>query len=397
MALLHAALAGVVLAPTAAGADEEVAIEEVIVTAAKREQGVHEIPVSLSVFDGDGLEKRGIADLVDIGKHVPNLVVTTFSAGHTSSANPFIRGIGMQDHLITTDPGVGVYVDGVYLGRQVGQHWNLFNVERIEVLRGPQGTLYGRNSIGGAVNIVTAPPGSDPGARVAARVGFRGRMNAAFNGDANLTGTVAATLSGSVRRRGGVGACLNLPDVDLKVGETREVATRFALAWQPSAVFSLTLAADANDGDNGLNPYTTLIDEVPGGAVYAAGYRNADVAADSYYNNTGQADQIRTSNGTRGIAVTAEWMLGDSLTARTIASLRRSEYEAGLDDDGFYDDFPERGEVDQSSVEAREQVPSCLPSAWLGISVNTIYGLNRLHRGIPRPRGVDSYGVILRS
>ena len=144
-------------------------------------------------------------------------------------------------------------------------------------------------------------------------------------------------------------------------------------------------------------PYTTLIDEVPGGAVYAAGYRNADVAADPYDNNTGQADQIRTSNGAHGIAVTAEWMLGDSLTARTIASPRRSEYEAGLDDDGFYDDLPEPGEADQSSVEAREQVPSCLPSTWLGISVNTIYGLTRLHRGIPRPRGVDSYGVILRS
>ena len=129
---------------------------------------------------------------------------------------------------------------------------------------------------------------------------------------------------------------------------TREVATPFALAWQPSAVFSLTLAADANDGDNGLNPYMTLIDEVPGGAVYAAGDRNADVAADPYDNNTGQADQIRTSNGARGIAVTAEWMLGDSLTARTIASLRRSEYEAGLDDDGFYDDFPERGEADHT-------------------------------------------------
>ena len=310
----------------------------------------------MSVFNGDGLAERGIADLVDIGKRVPNLVVTTFAAGHTSSANPFIRGIGTQDHLITADPGVGVYVDGVYLGRQVGQHWNLSNIERVEVLRGPQGTLYGRNSIGGAVNIVTAPPGSDPGTRVAARVGSRGRLNAAFHGDANLTGAVAATLSGSVRRRSGVGAFLNLPDADTEVGETHEVAARLALAWQPSAMFSLTLAADANDGDNGLNPYTTLIDEVPAGAVYAAGYRNADVAADPYDNNTGQADQVRTSNAARGIAVTAEWMLGANLTARTIASLRRSEYEAGLDDDGFYDDylsFPERGEADQSSVEAQ--------------------------------------------
>lgn len=104
-------------------------IEEVIVTAAKREQGIYEVPSSLSVLDGGLLEERGIADLVDIGKFVPNLNVTTFSAGHTSSANPFIRGIGTQDHLITTDPGVGVYVDGVYLGRQVGQHWNLSNIE----------------------------------------------------------------------------------------------------------------------------------------------------------------------------------------------------------------------------------------------------------------------------
>ncbi|MCY4566368.1 MAG: TonB-dependent receptor plug domain-containing protein, partial [Gammaproteobacteria bacterium] len=92
-------------------------IEEVIVTAAKREQSAYEVPASLSVFNGRELPERGIADLVDIGKFVPNLNVTTFSAGHTSSANPFIRGIGTQDHLITTDPGVGVYVDGVYLGR----------------------------------------------------------------------------------------------------------------------------------------------------------------------------------------------------------------------------------------------------------------------------------------
>ena len=134
-----------------------------MVTAAKREQGLYDVSASLSVFDGGTLAERGIADLVDVGKFVPNLNITTFSAGHTSSANPFIRGIGTQDHLITTDPGVGVYVDGVYLGRQVGQHWNLTNIERVEVLRGPQGTLYGRNSIGGAVNIVTAAPRVESG------------------------------------------------------------------------------------------------------------------------------------------------------------------------------------------------------------------------------------------
>ena len=327
-----------------------------MVTAAKREQGLYDVSASLSVLDGGILAERGIADLVDVGKFVPNLNVTTFSAGHTSSANPFIRGIGTQDHLITTDPGVGVYVDGVYLGRQVGQHWSLTNIERVEVLRGPQGTLYGRNSIGGAINIVTAAPGSNPGRRMAARVGSHGRTDASLLVDGNVSDTLAATLSAGFTRRGGLGEFRNLPDVDTEVGETRELSARVALAWRPSPTFSMTLAADANDGANGLNPYTTLIDEIPGGALVAAGYRNADVAVDPYDNNTGQAGQVRTSNAARGVSLTAVWDVTDRLTARTIGSARRSEYQAGLDDDGFLDDylsFPEDGHADQSSVEVQ--------------------------------------------
>src|SRR5262245_24455252 len=135
--------------------------ETVIVTAQRREQSIYDVPVAISAFTPDTIEKQGIANLTDIGKFVPNLNVTEFSAGQTSSANPFIRGIGLQDHLITTDPGVSVYVDGIYLGRQVGQNWNLTNIERVEVLRGPQGTLYGRNSIGGAINIITRQPGDE--------------------------------------------------------------------------------------------------------------------------------------------------------------------------------------------------------------------------------------------
>ncbi|MYE23986.1 MAG: TonB-dependent receptor, partial [Gammaproteobacteria bacterium] len=320
-------------------------IEEVIVTAAKREQSLYDVAASLSVFAGDHLGDRGIADLVDVGKFVPNLNVTTFSAGHTSSANPFVRGIGMQDHLITTDPGVGVYVDGVYLGRQVGQHWNLANIERIEVLRGPQGTLYGRNSIGGAINIVTSAPGTDPGTRVRVRLGSRGRIDAAVHHDGHLSDVAAVTLSGGITRRGGVGEFVNIPAANRDVGEMRELSARLALAWQPLPALVLRLVADANDGDSGLNPYTTLIDEVPG-AVFAAGYRNADIAADPYDNNTGQANQVRVTNAARGVSATAEWSFAEGLTARAIGSVRRSEYTAGLDDDGFIDDFlsfPERG------------------------------------------------------
>jgi len=157
----------------AQNSDSDALIEEIMVTATKREASIYEVPVAVSAFDGDKLAQQGIVDIIDIGKFVPNLNITQFSAGHNSSSNPFIRGIGLQDHLITTDPGVSVYVDGVYLGRQVGQNWSLSNIDRVEVLRGPQGTLYGRNSIGGAINLITKTPGAEPGARVSLEVGSR--------------------------------------------------------------------------------------------------------------------------------------------------------------------------------------------------------------------------------
>ena len=351
-----ALLLAMLLAMCRSGAWAQPLIEEIVVTATKRERGIYEVPVSLSVFVGRRLGVRGILDLVDVGKFVPNLNVTTFSAGHTSSANPFLRGIGTQDHLITTDPGVGVYVDGVYLGRQVGQHWNLANIERVEVLRGPQGTLYGRNSIGGAINIVTSRPGEDPGRRVQIRVGMRERFDAHFHADGHLSETLAATVSLGVNRRGGLGRFVNVPSTSVEVGQTRETFARTVLAWRASPNLSVTLAADANDGNNGLNPYTTRIDELPSGALHRAGYRNADVAANPYDNNTGAAEQVRVGNRARGLAVIADFRFREHASVRMIASGRRSQYEAGLDDDALVDDFlrfPEAGNADQDSLEVQ--------------------------------------------
>ena len=196
LAMAVAASLGSLAAAGSAIAQETTVFEPVIVTAQKREQNIYEVPVAISAFTADTIEKQGISNLTDIGKFVPNLNVTEFSAGHTSSANPFIRGIGLQDHLITTDPGVGVYVDGVYLGRQVGQNWSLANIERVEVLRGPQGTLYGRNSIGGAINIITVKPGDEDGGRVSLTAGSRGRMNADFYTNMALSDQLAHVRDG---------------------------------------------------------------------------------------------------------------------------------------------------------------------------------------------------------
>jgi len=227
VAALAAAMAASFALPASA-AEGSSPFEEITVTAQKREQSIYEVPIAISAFTGEQLENQGISDMVDVGKFVPNLSLTTFSAGHTSSANPFIRGIGLQDHLITTDPGVSVYVDGVYLGRQVGQNWSLSNIERLEVLRGPQGTLYGRNSIGGAINIITKKPGQTEGGRVGLTVGTEDRMNGEFYGDTKLSETLAMSVSGAYKSRGGSGRYLLIQNPAAEVGETRDVSGRLA-------------------------------------------------------------------------------------------------------------------------------------------------------------------------
>ena len=331
---------------------EVVVFEEIIVTAQKRSQSIYDVPVAISAFSAEAVEKKGIVDLLDVGKFVPNLNITNFSAGHTASANAFIRGIGLQDHLITTDPGVGVYVDGVYLGRQVGQNWSLSNLERIEVLRGPQGTLYGRNSIGGAINIITRKPNEEGATKVALQVGSRGRLNADFYANRRVNDTVSVSASAAYKRRDGIGDFLNV-DTSTEVGEMEDVSGRFSLLWEPSEDFSLLFAADANDGDGGLNPYTTIL--LPNGApVLDGGLTNADVATDRFDNNTGQADLVDTKNSSDGLSLTIDYAFSENLNGRFLASSRSSDYKAGLDDDSTivnYLAFGEVGEADQTSIE----------------------------------------------
>lgn len=136
-------------------------LEEVIVTAEKREESLQDVPISIVAFNQEALEKLGISDVKDLAAKVPNVQVGEFT-GSSTTVRLFIRGVGQNDVQVTQDPSVALYMDGVYIGSSVGTAFETADTERIEVLRGPQGTLYGRNATGGAINIVTRD--ADPGA-----------------------------------------------------------------------------------------------------------------------------------------------------------------------------------------------------------------------------------------
>ena len=141
--------------PAAAG--DSVVLDDVTVTAQKRVQSLQETPISIEVFNTERLELRGIEGLNDLAAQVPNMTVEPFPT-HNATLRLFIRGVGPNDAQLTQDPAVGVYVDGVYIARAVGLALDVADLERIEVLRGPQGTLYGRNTTGGAINLITKRP-----------------------------------------------------------------------------------------------------------------------------------------------------------------------------------------------------------------------------------------------
>jgi iron complex outermembrane receptor protein len=161
-------------AAPAAEADQA-GLGEIVVTATKRETNLQKTPIAISVVGAEAIKDRHIQSLIDLADGaVPSLRIATFEA-RQSALTVGIRGIVPFDANQTArDQGVGVYIDGVYLGRQQGLNAALFDVQRIEVLRGPQGTLFGRNTEGGAVSIVTKEPTGEFGGRVTGGVGNYG-------------------------------------------------------------------------------------------------------------------------------------------------------------------------------------------------------------------------------
>ncbi len=133
------------------------ALEEIVVTAQKRTESLQEVPISIAVFSEDEIERLNISNTIDLVKNIPGMTGVT-NVGLPQAAAYFIRGIGQDESVATLDPAVGTFVDGVFVSRQIANNSRLYDIESVEVLKGPQGTLYGRNTTGGAVRIITKKP-----------------------------------------------------------------------------------------------------------------------------------------------------------------------------------------------------------------------------------------------
>lgn len=142
---------------------ESGALQEIVVTAQKRSENVQSVPVAITAVSAASLQAKGIHDVVDLAGQAPNVTLrsTAQFGGSSSVLISYIRGIGQNDFAFNLEPGVGVYIDGVYLARNIGANADLLDLDHVEVLKGPQGTLFGRNTMGGAINIVTRDPAND--------------------------------------------------------------------------------------------------------------------------------------------------------------------------------------------------------------------------------------------
>jgi iron complex outermembrane receptor protein len=251
--------AGLVLLPagTAAMAAETAdgafagGLEEIVVTARKREEKLQDAPISISAYSAERLEAQGVSETTQLQDFTPNLVFqnTPSNSGVGSSAAVFIRGIGQKDFAPTTDPGVGIYVDGVYLARTVGGVFDMIDVDRVEVLRGPQGTLFGRNTIGGAISIVTAKPDSTFGAKADVTTGTDNRIDVRGTLNIPLSDTFFARVSGGSFKQDGY--VRRTYDGRL-LGNKDEQTGRLALRWLAADGLEINLTGDfSRDRTNG--------------------------------------------------------------------------------------------------------------------------------------------------
>ena len=327
---------------------------EIVITARRREESLQDTPVAVTVFSGASLERQQIVGTTELDQVAPNLQFATYGTltGNNSAAQVFIRGIGQTDATPAVDPGVGIYIDDVYMGRSIGGAMEFRDIASVQVLRGPQGTLFGRNTIGGAVLLTSNAPGAGAGNTVRVGYGTDDLFEAFGAFDIPLGDQWSARISAGYRRRDGYVTRI-FDGVDL--GDENTYSGQLALRWQPSDSVTFTLRGDyAHEDENGSPFVFRAMNEratFPAAQSVAAGCPGATFpppfvpstpTRDPRCGNDSQALGPFTNGGTYpatsslenyGVSFVAEWEANEVLTFKSITARRHLEWSGTRDAD----------------------------------------------------------------
>jgi iron complex outermembrane receptor protein len=312
-------IAGVASAQQAPTADNTISVDEVVVTARRREENLKDVPVAVSAFSAAKLEQQGGTDITVLSQTTPNITVQT-ARGSNSTLISYIRGVGQQDPLWGYEPGVGLYVDDVYIYRPQGAVLDIFDIQRIEVLRGPQGTLYGRNTIGGAIKYVTKRLGDEAGAKVKATYGSYNETDLMASGQTPI-GDTGLSVGGAyaLYKHDGYGKNLTTgaDQYDKDVN-----AYRLSAEYKPTDNLFFRLAYDhVTDNSNPRHGHRETLPTV-------GNYPILDI----YDTQAGVGDKNHVT--TKGLSLTGEWNATEHLTFKSITANREGHTQTLIDFDG---------------------------------------------------------------
>ncbi len=318
-------------------------IEEVIVTARKREESLQETPISITAFTTDELRERNLTNLVDVMQYTPNVFAISGTGGGGANAHIYIRGVGQSDFLFTTDPGVGIYMDGVYLPRTLGGVLDLLDIERVEILRGPQGTLFGKNTIGGAINVISNKPTEEFGGYAEVVVGSFNRTDGRLDMNIPLSKTWASRFSLSYKKRDGYIDRLEFGTDRVldHLGNENAFNARGSLRWTPSEATTLDIIVDYTREREestanalvdfrplgGLAPLWNALVGIPGGLPMSGAFIPKDK------HTTYGTGPNHNDLDVKGINVTLEHEFSSS-TFKSISAYREMDAIFGRDADG---------------------------------------------------------------
>jgi iron complex outermembrane receptor protein len=339
-------------------------LEEIVVTARRRAEDLQEVPIAVTALSAQALERRQILTTTDLDRVTPSMQFTSYGqlSGNNSAAVVFIRGVGQLDPTPAVDPGVGIYIDEVYMGRAVGGAMDFFDIADIQVLRGPQGTLFGRNTIGGAVLVNTVMPGDDLEGTLRARVGDDSLYEVFGAVTLPMSDALSARLSLGARQRDGyVTRVFDGQDL----GNEDVLALTGTLRWDASDSVQLILRGDYSEEDEngspfvfrGINtsapvpaivsvgagcpgatiPFAPLVPGDPNfGSPFVPNTADVQCANNAWdmgpYTNGGNAP-VQSTFEVTGLSATINWDISDKTTFHSITAYRDTSWTGIRDAD----------------------------------------------------------------